>query len=327
MAMSELGGAAAVLGGDEGAGGAGGEGGADAAAAAAAAAATDGAGGEGAGGDGGAGGGEIDPDWYGSLGDKPGDGETASNRDYVKAKGFKDIDGVVKAYRAAEKGLHDSGRIKVPGENASDDERAAFYKAIGVPEDVSGYEIKLPETNGGLELDTTLIGSLAEKALAAGTPKAGFEAVANAFVEMQVAQHLERVALEDQGREETFKAWGAEKAQNIALCNSAMRALGLSQSDIAAMQLALAKPAADGEPAKAGSARVFEILKKIGGGIAEDVLTTGGAGRWGITPAEAQSERNAILADPEKAALAAKPGTAENTRWNRLIQRTRFILW
>src|SRR5690349_19557991 len=108
-------------GGDAGAGAEGGAGGAD-------------------GGDAGAG----DPEFYAALSGEAGEGETASNRDYVKAKGFKDLDGLVKAYRSAEKGLHDSGRVKVPGEGASEAEIAEFHKAIGVPDDPKGYTVPEP---------------------------------------------------------------------------------------------------------------------------------------------------------------------------------------
>lgn len=296
-------GAAGVLGGeDHGAGGgdAGGGAGGD-------------QGGAEGGGTGDEGGGVADPDWYGTLAEQPGEGETASNRDWVKSKGFKDLDGLVKAQRDTEKALRDGGRVKVPGEGASDEERAAFAKAIGVPDDPKGYEVKLPETNGGLELDGELIGSLAEIAHKAGVPKGGFEAIANAYVEQQVAQHLETVAREDAGREAVLKEWGAQQGQKIAEANAAMRALALTKADIASMQLAL------GTPEEAGSSRVLKILQKIGAGIAEDVLSTGGTGRFGVTATEAQVQVDQMKKDPAIAEKVMKEGTPENVRYNRLL--------
>jgi hypothetical protein len=315
-------GAAALL--DGGAGGAGGDGagdgggdGAAAAAAAVAASAAAAGGGDDAaaalaaagGGDGG-----QDPDWYDQISADVPEGESASLRDWLKSKGVKDINGLTKSYRDAEKGLRDSGRIKVPGEGATDEERASFHKAIGVPDDVTGYEVKMPETTGGLELDSDMVGKLADIAHKSGVPKGGFEAIANAYVESQVAAHLERVQREDQGRDAILTEWGASKDQKIAEANAAMRTLDLSKSDVAAMQAAL------GTPDKAGSARVLEILQKIGAGIAEDVLSTGGSGRFGITASEARGQLDTMKADPEVGAKAMQPGTPENLRWNRLLE-------
>jgi hypothetical protein len=294
-----------------GAEGAGGDGGAAAAAAvgggdagAAAAAAAAGAGGEGA----------QDPDWYDQISADVPEGESASLRDWLKSKGVKDLNGLTKSYRDAEKGLRDSGRIKVPGEGASDEELASFHKAIGVPDDVKGYEVKLPETNGGLELDSDMVGKLAEIAHKSGVPKGGFEAIANAYVESQVAAHLERVQREDQGRDAKLTEWGANKDQKIAEANAAMRTLGLSKDDVGAMQIAL------GTADKAGSARVLEILQTIGAGIAEDVLSTGGSGRFGITASEARGQLDTMKADPDMGAKVMQAGSPENLRWNRLLE-------
>jgi hypothetical protein len=302
----ELGGAADILGGDD-----------DAGAAAAAAAAGGGDGGQGGGGAGAAAavggdggqGGAGDPDWFAMLSPDTIEGDSASNLDWVKAKGFKDLDGLVKAHRSAEKGLHSDGRIKVPGEGSSAEELAAFRTAIGVPEAADGYEVKLPETDGasGLELDGALIGKLASIAHDAGIPKTGFEAIANAYVEQQVEAHLANVAKQNEETQAKFAEWGKGKDQKLADCNAAARALGITKTDIATLQTSW------------GSGKVFDILAKIGGGIAEDVLTTGGTGRFGISPAEAQSEINRIKSDPALSAKVRIKGSPEHQRWNRLL--------
>lgn len=249
-----------------------------------------------------------DPDWYARLNAQPGEGEKASNFDYVKAKGFKDLDGLVKSAREAERALHESGRVKVPGEGASAEEIATFHKAIGVPEDAKGYEFKLPENAGGLQLDTEFIGKLGELGIKEGLPKAGFETAVNAYIQDQVDKHLAAVSRLDQEAADKFKEWGANADRMKAEALAATRALGLSRDDIAAIQSSL------------GAGRVLDVLQKIGGGIAEDVLTTGGTGRFGITAAEAQAEIDAIKADPDKSAAVAKPGSAEQVRWNRLLE-------
>lgn len=46
----------------------------------------------------------------------------------------------------------DEGMIKLPGENATDEERAAFAKAMGIPESPDKYERYKPEGEGAIEL-------------------------------------------------------------------------------------------------------------------------------------------------------------------------------
>ena len=294
----DVGGAAALLGGDGGGdqGGGGGSG------------AEDHGGGDQQQGSGDQGGGDggADPDWYGSLSAEAGEGETASHRDYVKSKGFKDLDGLVKAYRSAEKGLHESGRIKVPGEGASAEDVAAFNKAIGVPDTAEGYQITLPETNGGLELDNDMIGKLAGIAHQAGLPKAGFEAVVNAYVAHQVEEHIAEVKQQDDLTQSTLAEWGESRTAKMADCQAAMRALGIDREEMVRWQSAV------------GSDKVLKRLAQIGGGIAEDTLITGGSGRFGISAAEAQAEINKMKGDPEIQNRIMQPNSPERQRWDRL---------
>lgn len=301
----EASGAAGVLGGEDGGAAAGGEGGG------AAAAGGDGGAAAGAAQGGGEGGGEPggggDPDWYAGLSADTIEGETASNRDWVKAKGFKDVDGLIKSARDTEKALRDSGRIKVPGEGASDEEIATWRKGIGVPDTPEGYEVKLPENAEGLELDAGFLDVLRAQAHKAGAPKGAFEAIAGAYVEKVVADHIAAVQAQDAERDAKFREWGALKDEKIADCNAAVRALGFSRSDIAGLQAAL------------GSGKVFDMLAKIGGGMAEDTLVQGGRQRFTMSRAEVQGEINRMRGDPEIAGKIMETGTPERAKYDRLV--------
>jgi hypothetical protein len=152
---------------------AGGAGGGDAGAGAGDGGAAGDAGGSGGDGQGGEGsGGAAAPDWFEKVSSAAAEGETSSNRDWLTAKGVKDIDGLVKITRDTERALREGGRIKVPGEGAKPEEVTAFQRAIGVPEKVDGYEIKGPE---GVPLNDPLLASLRESALKHGAPKGAFE--------------------------------------------------------------------------------------------------------------------------------------------------------
>lgn len=247
------------------------------------------------------------PEWAKGLSGDGGEADAPSNQDWVKSKSFKDLDGLVKAYRDTERALRDGGRVKVPGEGAGTEEVAAYHKAIGVPDDAKGYEVAMPETTGGLELNSALIGTLAEIAHKAGVPKAGFEALANAFVQQQVDDHLSSVAAQDAEASAKLKEWGGQKDAKLADCQAAMRGLGLDRVAVAQLQQAW------------GSGKALDFLAKIGGGIAEDTLITGGTGRFGISAAEAQKELDAIKSDKAKGAAVMIAGSPEQARYRSLL--------
>jgi hypothetical protein len=81
-------------------------------------------------------------------------GEDPSNQEWVAKLGVKDLDGLAKIARDNQKALRESGRVKIPGENATDEEKAAFREAIGAPKEAAGYEVAMPEGAEQYELDT-----------------------------------------------------------------------------------------------------------------------------------------------------------------------------
>lgn len=258
----------------------------------------------GAGKDGGAGGGaDAAPDWYDKLNGTPGEGETASNRDWAQAARIKDLDGLVKVARDNQRALRESGRVKVPGEGAKPEEIAAWHKAIGVPEDAKGYEVKGPE---GVELNAPLIDRLAGAAHQAGIPKAAFEATVSEFIQAQLDEAAEETKRQDGLAQDKLKEWGAKKDENLAHVTAGMRALGLSGKDGAALRSAL------------GADRALELMAKIGSGVAEDTLVTGGKGSFGVSGPEAKAQLDAMKADPEIAKKILVPGSPERIRYDRL---------
>lgn len=304
------GGVADLLDGGAGAGGAGAGAGGEGA----------GAGGEGAGagagtGDGGAGG---DPAFLEQLSAEAGEGESASLRDWAKAANVKDVNALAKIARDSMAALRESGRVKVPGEGASEAEVKAFRSAIGVPDAPDGYVIEPPKGADGqpltgedgepLKLDTPLLQRLAATAHANGLPKAGYEALVNDFMQFQ----LEQAAAGDVERQgearEWFKTQGDAAPAKRAAVNRAAEALGLTGAEVVAIRGAI------------GSTRTLDTLAKLGEGISEDVFMGGGGGgqRFGMSGDQAQKEMDTMKADPAIAAKAAVPGTAENVRWKRL---------
>lgn len=338
MALETEGGAGAGAGGEGGAvgAGAGGEGGgfggaADLLGGAAGGAAGGGAGagsegsaaggaaGEGGAAGGGEGGGAADPDWFGSV-STDAEGETASHLDWLKSTGVKDINGLVKIARDNQTALRESGRFKVPGEGATAEELAAYHKAIGVPESVEGYALpQLQDADGNVvPLDDTLLGKLLPKALERGASADVMNGLMADFVQMQ----LDEQAAFDKGATDAAAAWvnkqGAESKEKLAAIDAAAHALGLSSQDLVAMRNAMAM--AHGP--EAGVSKVLDLFTRLGQGMAEDAIITGGRGRFGVTGREAQGEidgmKKKAASDPAFAKALGTSGTPENARYLRL---------
>lgn len=255
--------------------------------------------------------GAADPDWYSGLSAEP-DGDKAGNRDWVKAKGFKDTDGLVKAYRAAEQALHDSGRVKVPGEGASAEELAAFNKAIGVPDDAKGYKLpELKDADGNpVALNVSKLGLITEAAHKHGIPARALEGV---LQEIATTDALELAAQEadlQQRAQAHAKKWGDQQDAKVAGINAAARELGISRDELLAIRAAL------------GPERALDLMADLGSRMSEDVLVRGGgadARRFGVSAAEAKAQYDKRMADPAWRSKAMVPGTAERQEQERLV--------
>ena len=269
------------------------------------------AGGSGEGGAAGAGGGEggageVDPDWWTGISGEA-DGEKASHRDWLKTSGIRDLDGLVKVARDNQAALRESGRIKVPGEGAKPEEIAEFQRAIGVPEAVDGYVITAPKDADGqdIRLDTDLIGKLSASALKHGAPKGAFEGLVHDFMAIQIEQRDAEMLEQQRIANETITAWGPQKDAKLAAADAAIKALGLNRDQLVAMRSAL------------GADVLLEKMAQVGGGMAEDVLITGGQGRFGMSAADAQAKMDEMKAAPGMLAKLQNPKSQEAKDWAR----------
>lgn len=253
--------------------------------------------------------GAADPDWYGSLSADAGEAETASHRDYIKGKGFKTVDDVVKAYRSAEKAIHDTGRVKIPGEGATPEELTAWRKATGVPDDAAGYTITAPKDADGndIELDNDLLGGLTETAHKLGVPKPMLEGLVGDFIQSQLDQAAAHDSEQRAAGAAVLKEWGAGQAEKLAAVDRAASALGFTSQEMVAIRNAI------------GADKALKTFAKLGEGMSEDVLISGGRSKFGVSGAEAQAELTRLKADPEFTDKLMKGDVAAKARWDRLI--------
>lgn len=277
-------------------------GGADTAAAGAGADTVNGGGGNDAG--------MADPDWYSQVSGDVGEGEKASLRDWLKAAGVKDINGLAKVARDNQAALRASGMVKVPGEGAKAEELAAFHKAIGVPDDAKGYTIgEIKDGQGNVvELDSALLDRLALRAHAIGVPKSAYEGLVSEYVQSEIEAASLRSAEEHAEATAKLKEWGGQANAKIAAIDSAARQLGLNADELLGARRVW------------GAGRAMEIFAKLGEGLAEDTLIAGGRpARFGISAAQAQEQIDQMRADPATLSKMSVKGTPERARYDRLL--------
>lgn len=251
------------------------------------------------------------PAWASGVSTTAVDKDTASNADWLKSKGFKDLDGFVKSARDTEKAFHDKGAVKIPGEGAKPEEIAAFRKATGVPDKAEDYVVELPDLGEGadkLELDTAFVDPMKQIAHKAGMSAAAFKEFGAGYVQYQLDAMANAVKAQDQERDDLFKEWGPNKNARLAEFRAGAKLLGLDRAGVAAWQ------------SSAGSKVVMTKLAELGARVSEDLLAGNeDATRYGVGSLEdAQGQIDAMIKDTEvQAKLKAKDG-ATVAKWNRL---------
>ena len=109
------------------------------------------------------------------------------NSEMVTQKGWKTADDALKSYSELEKSF--SGRVKLPTEQSTAEEKSSFYKSIGVPEGPEGYEIK--DVPGNIVRNESAELALKGVAFEGGCPKATFEAIVKAFYDGESSRLIE----------------------------------------------------------------------------------------------------------------------------------------
>lgn len=135
---------------------------------------------------------------------------------------FTSPENILKSWLAAEQKIKSGEYRKVPGEDASDEERAEYLKEIGVPEAPDKYDTTV-ENYKWADEDQPLIGSFLEHLHKAGTPQPVAKAALQWYADRLVAAKEERTALDTAQRDEMsdklHSEWGADFRANINLLN------------------------------------------------------------------------------------------------------------
>lgn len=232
-------------------------------------------GGSGSGDDGGSGGdgGDAGDGGDGGSGGDGGDGGDTGWRDSITDEDHRSVADRFNSPADAIKSIVDlrkqiSTSIRLPGENASDEDVAKFNKAIGVPDSPEGYEFTMPEGREPTDADKAFQGKMAEIFHKSGVSATAAKNLIDGYNEMTVAAEEAQATADKQFVEETEAAlqtkWGKDFERNKNLSSRAAKYLfGDNFEDAAQIETKDGKFILD-HPV------IMEALAKAGVEMAED---------------------------------------------------------
>lgn len=185
-----------------------------------------------------------------------------------------------------------------PKEDASAEERRAFYEALGAPSDPKGYGVpegwQKPE---GFELDQALIDRMATAAHEAGIPKAAWDRLFTDFTAAQLDQTkglVERIVAHREQLLSTLKnEWGAAFETKAKGALEAAHYLFGDQYDTVNGLVT-----ADGTKVL-DHPEIVKALARLHDAMGEGKMVEGVVRRETMTPEESEAKFQELTADPE----------------------------
>ncbi len=213
---------------------------------------------------------------------------------------FEDVNALGKSYVELSGLIHKKGIIPID-ENSTDEQRAEYHKAMGVPETTEGYELgayQPPEILAEI-WDANGVSEVAEKARELGVSKDQFNGMVDALAQSQaknLGEHIQGVeqkrAAVESGLKEKYGAAFPEKiAQAKAGMDAAAAAVGLTREELAGQSLPDGSFIGD-------NAALTEIFSMLGAQGDELGFHGGRGGRIAMTPAEVETELAEINSNP-----------------------------
>jgi len=204
------------------------------------------------------------------------------------------------------KGRADNSGLKIPGENATPEEREAFHKALGRPDAPEGYELgdKGIDPASGIQLDPDLKDWSAKTFHALGLPKETAQKLNEAWNERISRQAVaNREALAKMGETTTNELkqfYGESNFQaGMGQMRNAVRAIAGEDAD--AFEALLARPDVGNDPL------VMRVMARMGQfwgkAVGEEGMKLGAGAGIGsvVSVAEAKSKVASIMGDKNDA--------------------------
>lgn len=145
---------------------------------------------------------------------------------------FKDINGALKTLVNQQKMLgKKADAVVIPDEKATPEERAAFFKKLGVPETADAYATKPSNLPQGMQWDEQATKEINAIAHQNGIPPKAMEAVIGAYAKIE-AQRAELAATQakaelDAGRKKLAETWGDKFDIEMSVTRRAAQVAGI----------------------------------------------------------------------------------------------------
>lgn len=144
-----------------------------------------------------------------------------------KLRRYASLEEAVRGFANAQRALGKKG-LEAPGENASPEEWAAYYAAVGRPETPEGYAWSAPE---GVQLDEERFQGARAKLHAAGLRPEQFASVMSLYTEELAAQEQAATEAAKQELNESYEVlkqqWGEKTEERLQLLGAFARERGL----------------------------------------------------------------------------------------------------
>jgi|SRR5262252_90144 len=201
---------------------------------------------------------------------------------------------LTKSYRELEKhfGVPPEQLAKLPGPNSKPEDVKAFWGKLGVPGKVEDYDLSKFQIEGK-PLTDEFVGLLRNAFAGANVAKDKAGGIVEALLKwMNDGDTREKTLIENRIAKEIDdlkKNWGGNYDYNMLRADEGARRFGLTREEATAIGNSI------------GTARAAEMFRRIGEGLKEDGLVTGGNVPGGVprTAEAAQARLNELKADKD----------------------------
>ena len=143
----------------------------------------------------------------------------------VEERGWAESGKFLDSYKSLEKEM--SGRVKMPTDESTPEERSAFYQKLGAK--ASADEYTRPELSEGQEYDEAFLGEMAAVAAAEGVSDKAFSKFIEKYTTIQASQAEAKIEAEARESEATVqelqREWAGDYEKNLEVSKRAIREL------------------------------------------------------------------------------------------------------
>lgn len=229
---------------------------------------------------------------------------------HLEKNGIKDVQGLIKQHMDAQSYIGNS--IRVPGEDAGEDDRKAFYEklrkhapdlipapndpeskekvfqALGKPEKPDEYQVEVPEAMGS-QFDDDRLNMFREAAHKHNLTKEQFEGVMKDVLGADAASYENVMAEVEKSKQQLKSEWGQAYDQRVGTVNKLIESTGAPDS--------LVQMAKNGDLDPSVVKWMYDLTVRMGSDESLNLSVDHGQGS--MTPSEANDRLNEILSNRE----------------------------